>query len=173
MPNKPPIIWTISNNCSPQEKYSIFLPATERHTTPKLLQCQCSTAIRGAEKTQLLQKKKIIVTYPQALFEKVISQHTLKRKTLTVKTGDVVGLDFINETLFEYGFDRVNFVTQPGEFSVRGGSSTSFLLPISTLSLRVFRRGDWEPQEFWRQYPTLHQPLGSNRFVAQYLKGHF
>lgn len=66
-------------------------------------------------------KKKIIVTYPQALFEKVISQHTLKRKTLTVKTGDIIGLDFINETLFEYGFERVNFVTQPGEFSVRGG----------------------------------------------------
>ena len=35
--------------------------------------------------------------------------------------GDVLGLDFVNETLFEYGFDRVNFVTQPGEFSVRGG----------------------------------------------------
>ena len=66
-------------------------------------------------------KKKIIVTYPQALFEKVISQHTLKRKTLTVKTGDVISLDFVNETLFEYGFDRVSFVTQPGEFSVRGG----------------------------------------------------
>ena len=66
-------------------------------------------------------KKKIIVTYPQALFEKVISQHTLKRKTLTVKKGEVVGLDFVNETLFEYGFERVNFVTQPGEVSVRGG----------------------------------------------------
>ena len=66
-------------------------------------------------------KKKIIVTYPQALFEKVISQHTLKQKTLTVQAGEEVGLDFVNETLFEFGFERVNFVTQPGEFSVRGG----------------------------------------------------
>ncbi len=66
-------------------------------------------------------KKKIIVTYPQALFEKVISQQTLKRKTLTVKLGENIGLDLVNETLFEYGFERVNFVTQPGEFSVRGG----------------------------------------------------
>ena len=57
-------------------------------------------------------KKKIIVTYPQALFEKVISQHTLKRKTLTVKKGEVVGLDFVNETLFEYGFERY-FPTHP------------------------------------------------------------
>jgi transcription-repair coupling factor (superfamily II helicase) len=66
-------------------------------------------------------KKKIIVTYPEALFEKVISQKTLKRKTLTLKLGENIGLDFINESLFEYDFERVNFVTQPGEFSVRGG----------------------------------------------------
>ena len=66
-------------------------------------------------------KKKIIITYPEALFEKVISQKTLKRKTLSIELGENIGLDFINETLFEYGFERVNFVTQPGEFSVRGG----------------------------------------------------
>ena len=66
-------------------------------------------------------KKKIIVTYPEALFEKVISQKTLNKKTLPLKLGENIGLDFINETLFEYDFERVNFVTQPGEFSVRGG----------------------------------------------------
>ena len=66
-------------------------------------------------------KKKIIVTYPQAIFEKVISQHTLQKKTLTVKLGQKIGLDLINETLFEYGFEKVNFVSEPGEFSVRGG----------------------------------------------------
>ena len=73
------------------------------------------------KKLSFSKKNKIIVTYPEALFEKVISPHTLKRKTITIKMGDVLGLDFVNETLFEYGFDRVNFVTQPGEFSVRGG----------------------------------------------------
>ena len=46
--------------------------------------------------------------------------------------GDVLGLDFVNETLFEYGFDRVNFVTQPGEFSVRGGIIDVFLLLTNT-----------------------------------------
>ena len=66
-------------------------------------------------------KKKIIVTYPQAIFEKVISRHTLQKKTLTIKLGQKIGLDLINETLFEYGFEKVNFVSQPGEFSVRGG----------------------------------------------------
>ncbi|MEK9516883.1 MAG: transcription-repair coupling factor, partial [Flavobacteriaceae bacterium] len=66
-------------------------------------------------------KKKIIVTHPQALFEKVISQQTLKRKTLKIKKGEVLSLDFVNESLFEFDFERVNFVSQPGEFSLRGG----------------------------------------------------
>ena len=66
-------------------------------------------------------KPQLIISYPDAIFEKVISQQTLKKKTLQVNKGDLLNLDFINETLFEYGFDRVNFVTQPGEFSVRGG----------------------------------------------------
>ena len=66
-------------------------------------------------------KPQLIISYPDAIFEKVISQQTLKKKTLEVNKGDLLNLDFINETLFEYGFDRVNFVTQPGEFSVRGG----------------------------------------------------
>jgi transcription-repair coupling factor (superfamily II helicase) len=35
--------------------------------------------------------------------------------------GDKISIDFINEVLFEYEFKRVDFITEPGEFSVRGG----------------------------------------------------
>ena len=106
---------------SPREV--LYFPASYREAYNPEATDNANVLLRSEvlKKLSYSKKKKIIVTYPQALFEKVISQHTLKRKTLTVKTGDVVGLDFINETLFEYGFDRVNFVTQPGEFSVRGG----------------------------------------------------
>ena len=122
MPNRQPITSMTSNNCSPQKKCSISLPATGKPITPRLRTMPMYCCGPRCSKTGAIPKrKKIIVTYPQALFEKVISQHTLKRKTLTVKTGDVIGLDFVNETLFEYGFDRINFVTQPGEFSLRGG----------------------------------------------------
>ncbi len=61
------------------------------------------------------------VTYPDALFEKVITKNTLEKNTLTIKVDDAISLDFINEVLFEYQFQRVNFVSSPGEFSVRGG----------------------------------------------------
>src|SRR5690606_23734491 len=63
----------------------------------------------------------IIVTYPDALFEKVITRKELDKNTLKIKLDDTLSLDFLNEVLFEYQFKRVDFVTEPGEFSVRGG----------------------------------------------------
>ncbi len=66
-------------------------------------------------------KPAILVSYPSALFEKVVTKSELKRHTLSIKQGDKLDLDFVNETLFEYEFKRVDFVTEPGEFSVRGG----------------------------------------------------
>jgi len=66
-------------------------------------------------------KPAIIVTYPDALFEKVVTRKELDKNTLKIKLEDTLSLDFLNEVLFEYQFKRVDFVTEPGEFSVRGG----------------------------------------------------
>jgi transcription-repair coupling factor (superfamily II helicase) len=66
-------------------------------------------------------KPAVIVTYPDALFEKVVTRKELERNTLKVAVGHDLSLDFVNEVLFEYKFKRVDFVTEPGEFSVRGG----------------------------------------------------
>jgi transcription-repair coupling factor (superfamily II helicase) len=66
-------------------------------------------------------KPAIIVSYPEALFEKVVTRKELDKNTLKVSVGDKVSIDFINEVLFEYEFKRVDFITEPGEFSVRGG----------------------------------------------------
>ncbi len=66
-------------------------------------------------------KPAIIVSYAEALFEKVVTRKELEKNTLKVTVGDQVSIDFINEVLFEYEFRRVDFVTEPGEFSVRGG----------------------------------------------------
>ena len=66
-------------------------------------------------------KPAIIVTYPDALFEKVVTRKELERNTLKIVLNDSLSIDFINEVLFEYQFKRVDFVTEPGEFSVRGG----------------------------------------------------
>ena len=66
-------------------------------------------------------KPAVIVTYPEALFEKVVTRKELDKNTLKVSVGEHVSIDFINEVLFEYEFKRVDFITEPGEFSVRGG----------------------------------------------------
>lgn len=66
-------------------------------------------------------KPALIVTYPDALFEKVVTRKELEKNTLKIQVGDTISPDFINEVLFEYRFKRVDFVSEPGEFSVRGG----------------------------------------------------
>ncbi len=63
----------------------------------------------------------IIVTYPDALFEKVVTKKELEKNTLKIAVGNDLSIDFVNEVLFEYKFKRVDFVTEPGDFSVRGG----------------------------------------------------
>jgi len=66
-------------------------------------------------------KPALIVTYPEALFEKVVTRKELERNTLKLAVGNDLSIDFVNEVLFEYQFKRTDFVTEPGEFSVRGG----------------------------------------------------
>ncbi len=63
----------------------------------------------------------VVVTYAEAMIENVLTQKTLKENTLAIKKGEKINIDFINELLYSYAFERVDFVAQPGEFSIRGG----------------------------------------------------
>ena len=65
-------------------------------------------------------RKCIVVSYPESIMEKVISKHTLKKNTLKIKPGDSLGIDFLEEVLADYNFTRVDFVYEPGQYSVRG-----------------------------------------------------
>lgn len=51
----------------------------------------------------------------------MVTRQQLDKNTLKVSLNDKISIDFINEVLFEYEFKRVDFITEPGEFSVRGG----------------------------------------------------
>jgi transcription-repair coupling factor (superfamily II helicase) len=66
-------------------------------------------------------KPAVIVTFTEAIFEKVVTKKVLEKNTFKIKVDDTISLDFFNEVLFEFNFKRVDFVTEPGEFSVRGG----------------------------------------------------
>lgn len=67
-------------------------------------------------------KKQIcIITYPEALTEKVVTKAHLTKNTLLLKRGERISIEFISEVLTEYGFERVDYVVEPGSFSIRGG----------------------------------------------------
>jgi len=101
----------------------LFFPSSYRKPYQTETTDNANVLLRSEVLTKLgsSKKPKLIVSYPQAVFEKVVSHSTLKKNTLEVIKDSRLSLDFVNEMLFEYRFNRVDFVTQPGEFSVRGG----------------------------------------------------
>src|SRR5512133_2337144 len=62
----------------------------------------------------------IIVTYPEGLAEKVITQQKLKKSTLQLNKGEKLSIAFLREVLEEYHFSEVDFVYEPGQFAIRG-----------------------------------------------------
>ena len=65
--------------------------------------------------------KKIIVTFPEALMEKVVMPHTLSANIISIKTNDTLDVDALYEKFVGYGFERTDFVYEPGQFAMRGG----------------------------------------------------
>ena len=65
--------------------------------------------------------KKIIITYPEALSEKVVLPNTLSETIIRIKSGDSLDLDGLMQKLVKYNFERTDFVYQPGQFALRGG----------------------------------------------------
>ncbi len=66
-------------------------------------------------------RKKILVTYPEALFEKVVLPATLSSNIIHIKSGDTLKTEELLLKLSEYGFERTDFVYEPGQFAIRGG----------------------------------------------------
>ena len=65
--------------------------------------------------------RKIIVTYPEALFEKVVLSKTFSSNIISIKTNDTINLDSLMDLFLMYGFERTDFVYEPGQFALRGG----------------------------------------------------
>lgn len=105
------------------QKHVLFYPGSYRRPYEIEQTDNANVLLRAEVLSRISSRKKpaLIVSYPEALFEKVVTRKELKKNTLKIRKGDTLSLDFLNEVLFEYHFKRVDFVTEPGEFSVRGG----------------------------------------------------
>ncbi len=66
-------------------------------------------------------QKQIIVTYAEALFEKVVAPQILEKSRIDLAKNNQLDIDFLMETFIEYGFTRTDFVYEPGQFAIRGG----------------------------------------------------
>ncbi|MFS4466615.1 transcription-repair coupling factor [Maribacter sp. 2210JD10-5] len=105
------------------EKDVLFYPGSYRRPYQIEETDNANVLLRAEVLNRINSRKRpaVIVTYPDALFEKVVTRKELEKNTLKIRLDDTLSLDFLNEVLFEYKFKRVDFVTEPGEFSVRGG----------------------------------------------------
>lgn len=87
----------------------------ELNQTNVLERTETINAVSNASRGQ------IIVTYPEALFERVVSPEVLSKSRIEIAKGEKLDPEFLMQVLIEYKFTREEFVFEPGQFSLRGG----------------------------------------------------
>lgn len=105
-----------------QKKVLYYPTSYSRHYEPeKVDRAYQLSRTEVLKRTMSGDKKTIIVTYPEALAEKVVTKKYLSKNLLKLKVGEEVSLDFIADLLFELEFEHADFVSEPGQFAIRGG----------------------------------------------------
>ena len=109
--------------CSPETV--LFLPSSYRRASNQLRPDEGNMIMRNHVISRITQHKAgnrlMLVTYPEALQEKVLTAETMGRNTLTLNTGERISISFLREMLLTYGFEPADFVYEPGQFAIRGG----------------------------------------------------
>jgi transcription-repair coupling factor (superfamily II helicase) len=105
------------------KKKILFFPTSYKHP----YEIEATDNVNLQLRTEVLERigttsrKSAVITYPEALAEKVVSKKYLAKNTLKLRINEKVSIDFTIDILMEYGFERSEFVVEPGQFSVRGG----------------------------------------------------
>ena len=99
-----------------------FFPASYRRAY-QIEETDNANVLLRVEVLNKLNNKKgaIIVTYPEALSEKVVSRRELKKNTITLKNNDTISIEYVEKMLQNLDFEKVDFVIQAGQYSIRGG----------------------------------------------------
>lgn len=106
------------------DKEILFFPTSYKKPY-QFLNIENANILQRAEVLNIISRKnkegELIVTYPDALTEKVINERSLLENTYTAKIGETLDPEFITELLAEYDFEKVDFVYEAGQFAIRGG----------------------------------------------------
>ena len=110
-------------NLNKGEFTPLFLPSSAR--TPYQIEKteNANVSMRAEVLSQLNKDKKtqVVVTYPSALSEMVVTRKMLSKNTFVISEGDTFDIDFVDEAFYEFGFEKVDYVFEPGQYAVRGG----------------------------------------------------
>lgn len=101
----------------------LYFPAThlEPYQVEKTQNANLVLRTEAINKLTSGKSPKVIVAYAGALSEKVLKKEDFKAISHHIKVGDQLDFDFVDELLNHYNFQQADFVSEPGEFSVRGG----------------------------------------------------
>ena len=100
---------------------TLFFPSSYRRAIKYGQKDAANEILRTEVLSRLGQKKDlVVVTYPDALAEKVVSRRALDEQTIVLKVGQQIETEKITEQLVNYGFEHVDYVYEPGQFAMRG-----------------------------------------------------
>jgi transcription-repair coupling factor (superfamily II helicase) len=105
------------------KKKILFYPASYKRAHDLLHQDSTNILLRTEVLKRIgsVKKNSIIITYPEALAEKVVRKAYLTKNTIKLKCNEPASLDSIIDQLNDNDFERVDFVYEPGQFAIRGG----------------------------------------------------
>ncbi|MBN1119268.1 MAG: transcription-repair coupling factor [Bacteroidales bacterium] len=113
-------------NISGDNENILFFPSSYKRSVQYKQPESGNIILRTNVLNKILQNKTetkqrlIIVSYPEALSEKVASSEKIIENTLHLHQGEKISIGFIHEVLDEYGFELVDFVYEPGQYALRG-----------------------------------------------------
>ncbi|HKK63687.1 MAG TPA: transcription-repair coupling factor [Bacteroidales bacterium] len=115
--------YTDITNLEGKHDRTLFFPSSYKRSV-QYKQTDEANIITRTQTLKRLNEQRVsnyIITYAEALLERVLTRAELGRHTLEVKSGESLSTDFLEEVLHTYKFQQVDFVYEPGQFAIRGG----------------------------------------------------
>ncbi len=108
-------------NLEPHSESLLFYPGSYRRLAKTTDQEQENIILRTNALNSIQEGKKLrMVSYPEAIAELVVTSNVLMQNSYVLKQGDKLSIDFLNDVLFDFGFEQVDFVYEPGQYAIRG-----------------------------------------------------
>jgi len=107
---------------------TLFFPSSYKRSVQYQQTDEANIITRTQTLRRLAERRvaSFIITYAEALVESVVSKRQLSETTLEIKQGEKIDMSFLEEVLQTYGFQLVDFVHEPGQYSIRGGIADVF-----------------------------------------------